>query len=108
MIVPQGCAHPFDGLNRDPATLTRSSNGPVRQRRRDCGVNHTPRPCTSQADGGLGLPGFGSSADEYPFATTVEGGLTPYGDGAGLLCVPPAEQDSMLPDDNRTRHKFGR
>jgi hypothetical protein len=96
MIEFQGCAHPFDGLNRDPATLTRSSNGPIGQRRRDCGVNHSPRPCTSQVNGGLGLPGFGSSADEYPFASTVEGGLTPYGDGAGLLCVPPAEQNSMF------------
>lgn len=31
---------------------------------------------------------------QFPFASTVEGGLTPNGEGASLLCAPEMEQRS--------------
>ncbi|KAI1501816.1 hypothetical protein F5X99DRAFT_408626 [Biscogniauxia marginata] len=77
----QICVHP------DQTTYTYDSAGPVAQRRTDCGVTHNPRPCQ--------LPNFanpGDEADEFPFASMAEGGRTPYGDGASLLCVPSSEQ----------------
>ena len=72
-------------------TFTRDSGvaATVQQRRVDCGVRHNPRPCT--------LPGLGVGGDwtdEFPFASTMEGGRTPNGDGASLLCTPSAEQRS--------------
>jgi hypothetical protein len=59
------------------------------QRRTACGVKHRPRPCSAS------FPGFsaaGDWTDEFPFASTMEGGRTPNGDGASLLCTPGAEQ----------------
>jgi len=72
-------------------TFTRDSGNAdnVRNRRRDCGVAHSPRPCTF-AGFGVG----GDWTDEFPFASTLEGGRTPDGRGASLLCTPSAEQRS--------------
>lgn len=77
----QICVHP------EQTTYTYDSAGPVAQRRTDCGVTHNPRPCQ--------LPLFAdptNEADEFPFASMAEGGLTPFGDRASLLCVPASEQ----------------
>jgi len=93
-----GCAHPYDGTNKDPSLLTRQQErlhkADTVQRRIDCGATHSPPPFKSKANGGLAIPSFGQLPDEYPFASTKEGGLTRYDDGAGLLGVPNAEQTS--------------
>ncbi|KAI2485830.1 DNase-NucA-NucB domain containing protein [Pyrenophora tritici-repentis] len=83
-------------------TFTRDSGNAatVRQRRVDCGVTHRPRPCT--------LPGLGVGGDwtdEFPFASTLEGGRTPNGDGAALLCTPSAEQRTQAA--YLTNHIYG-
>lgn len=95
-----GCAHPYDGTNAEPSQLTRQKRElhakEISQRRKDCGATHTPPPYKSKDDKGLGLPGYGPSPDEYPFAGSTQGGLTRYGDGAGLLGVSNAEQQCKL------------
>lgn len=94
-----GCAHPADGKSINPALVTHSGDkdnpGLPAYRRVDCGATHTPPPFQPTNNKGLGLPNNGTSPDEFPFASSTQGGLTPHGDGAGLLGVPPAEQKSQ-------------
>lgn len=78
----QICVHP------EQTSYTYDSAGPVAQRRTDCGVTHNPRPCPPP----LSLGNAGDEADEFPFASMAEGGRTPFGDGASILCVPSSEQ----------------
>jgi len=81
----QICVHP------EQQFYTRDSNGPVDQRRIDCGATHTPPACPDT--GGLGIgDDTNSSPDEFPFASLAQGGRTPFGDGASILCVTVAEQ----------------
>ncbi|KAK4448893.1 hypothetical protein QBC34DRAFT_100624 [Podospora aff. communis PSN243] len=84
----QICVHP------EQTFYTRDSTGPVDQRRIDCGATHTPPACPDT--GGLGIgDDTNSSPDEFPFASLSQGGRTPYGDGASILCVTVAEQRSQ-------------
>ena len=86
----QICVHP------EQTSYTYDSQGPTDQRRIDCGATHDPRPCIPTSDGGLGIgDATNSSPDEFPFASMAEGGRTPYGDGASILCVSDAEQRCM-------------
>lgn len=91
------CAHPYDppnGQNVNTNILTHSTDQNLRRiRRQDCGADHNPNPCQAKPNG-LGIPGPGPSPDEFPFASSTEGGLTPFGDGASILCVPNSEQQS--------------
>lgn len=85
----QICVHPeqqFYTRDSDPA--------PARQRRIDCGATHTPPACPDT--GGLGIgDDVNSSPDEFPFASLSQGGRTPFGDGASILCVTVNEQNSQ-------------
>lgn len=68
------------------------ANGDPDTRREDCGAKHTPDACPPS---GLGIgDATNTSPDEFPFASLEQGGRTPYGDGASVLCVPLAEQKS--------------
>ncbi|GAP91607.1 hypothetical protein SAMD00023353_6400460 [Rosellinia necatrix] len=77
----QICVYP------EQTTYTYDSTGDVAGRLADCGVTHSPRPCTFPS-----LGHTGDEADEFPFASMAEGGRTPFGDGASLLCVSAEEQ----------------
>lgn len=83
MCFWMGCVHPQAQIfTRD--SLQANAN----QRRADCGATHCPKkPCEI----GFGTPTH-TSPDEFPFASMLEGGRTPFGDGSSLLCVPLAEQ----------------
>ncbi|KAK5659958.1 hypothetical protein OQA88_13423 [Cercophora sp. LCS_1] len=68
--------------------------GDVDGRRIDYGTTHTPPACPDT--GGLGIgDDTNSSPDEFPFASLAQGGRTPFGDGASILCVTINEQRSQ-------------
>ncbi|KAH7310880.1 hypothetical protein B0I35DRAFT_439835 [Stachybotrys elegans] len=84
----QICVHP----EQTSYSPSRASGVPD-QRRVDCGATHTPAACPPS---GLGIgDSTNTSPDEFPFASLAQGGRTPYGDGASVLCVPDAEQRSQ-------------
>ncbi|KAI9158035.1 hypothetical protein HJFPF1_06021 [Paramyrothecium foliicola] len=84
----QICVHPEQTFY----TPSRA-NGDPEQRRIDCGATHDPETCPPS---GLGIGDTtNTSPDEFPFASLEQGGRTPFGDGASVLCVPLAEQRSQ-------------
>ncbi len=78
------CYATFNGLNN--GVLTYDGNPANSGPRRDAaGCSQSLSPCTT-----TGYANWGSSCDEYPFASTLEGGA-----GATLRCVNPSENNSQ-------------
>ena len=78
--MPAVCANMRNAIHNKgkPSQLTRTTNSSqIRKNRRDSG-------CTKMK------PGPGMSCDEYPFASTNEGGL-----GAVIVAVPLKENQSQ-------------
>ncbi|RYP65655.1 hypothetical protein DL771_008207 [Monosporascus sp. 5C6A] len=78
------CYATFNGLHN--GVLTYDGNAANSGPRRDAaGCSQALSPCTT-----TGYANWGSSCDEYPFASTLEGGA-----GATLRCVDPSENNSQ-------------